>query len=425
MIATVQGRQTGAVAGTPAERDEEIVLSDIVTGKEIGRFQAPGGVRGLVFAPDGRSLHGLSAQHEKNEYGFKSNFGGDPLRFDIRQPLTAVPANTAAATSAVCQVEDAVPGASDITRHQRPLRQVWTAPRSDGARIFAGKDGDIWLDTGKAIAKLDPRTGRKGRGYPKPGGQDVRTIPAPLTGGYVSYQDDTLAWRPFPGAASGAARRVIERRPGWAIENVNLQGRGIVVFWTAKEGTKVPATADGTPFDTRVVTYDASTLRPVATRRAQSDAVHMVGDRTDPDFASAYFAPCSDSAGPMRSGFDWRLSHFDSFRLLACGPGAAETKTVMWSHIDASPRRPAVVTEPGEDKRSVLAQDGHFAAARDGNVLRVFDITAKTEVGQITVGAFPDMPKVIIRATDKLIVVEVGVQRGDVFSNEVHAYSLP
>lgn len=404
--------------------DEEVFVRDTAGGRQIARFRAPRGIRGLTSSPDGVTIRGLTAAPAKEDNGPSVNFGGDPVSFSIPQGSLRVLVPGHAPDSAACKVEDETPEARQVLRSVRMLESLWALPTDKQSKVFTGSGNTLWLDAGATIATLDPLTGKTLRRFPSGRTDDTARFAAPHSGGFLTAAGDTLSWVPFvPRAGAGQGRGVIDHRPGWQLGQLHLQGRGVVGLWSASEHTRVRArSADGVAMRALVVTYDAKTLRAVGRRALQEDELGMMGDYTERPYAEAYFPMCADSVGRMTTGYDWRLSHFDSFRLVACGLGT--TQTVLWSHLDVQPR-PLPETFPSfEQERAVLGRDAQLAVARDGGLLRVFDSTSRSEVAQISLAGKGAPVSTVVIATDGLILVEAGVQRESGPSREVTAYSI-
>lgn len=395
--------------------DETVSVRDIRSGNEFARFHAPAGIRGLLAAHDGASITGLTVVPDKRDGQDRENYGGEPVRFDIPRDKLAATRAPAPTPTAVCAIEDETPQARKVLRTSRLLTPAWSIPLAEFESAFPGNDDALWLDRGATVSRLDPATGRVRGQFPTGRRENMTFVAAPRSGGYITYEGDTLAWRSFK---PGAGRRVIEKRPGWTVAQVNLQGRSVVAFWQAPENARVPVRWE-TRQDIEAVAYHARTLKPVLKRHMAGDTLGMIGDVTDAVYGGAAFALCTDSLGPLRSGHDWRLSHFDSFRFLSCGPRSSQTR--MWSHIDIAPR----VDKGVEYVRAALAHDGSIAVAQDGGQLRVFDAAAREEIAQIALKGGHKPNAVFVLARLGLILVETPAEQSVQFRNEVTAYALP
>ena len=135
--------------------------------------------------------------------------------------------------------------------------------------------------------------------------------------------------------------------------------------------------------DLLIATYDAATQKRQTERRTNFDTYYMSGDEGDPAYRKLFLPACYDGAGQVMSGYDWQLSHFDSFRAYACGSGAAATKTVFWSYLNIAPRLVPPPAGEESDYRRVWVLDGTIGVAQDGALMRVFDIATRREIAQI------------------------------------------
>ena len=424
-VATVRKRKAdmrGNFDGS--DTDEELLVHDPASGKEIARFRVPRGMRGMLASPDGLQIRGLTAVPSKDPYQ-RVNYGGDPVSVDLppanlRQTALAPPS-----VSASCPIEDEMPQARTVARSLRLLDPLWTLMIDESSRLVSGKDDALWLDEGAMITALDPLTGKTLGRFPSGRTDETRKVAAPHSGGFISFEGDTLSWEAFGQAAQRPrGRRMIERMPGWRVGQVHFQGRGLVAYWTALEQTKVaPQRGEAESPRALVVTYDAASLRSVARRRVAEDELGMLGDYTEPHYAPAHFPLCVDAAGAMDKGFDWRLGHFDSFRMVACGSAGAK-RTVLWSHLDIAPKSASASVDPYETQRAVLGHDAGIAVAHDGGVLRVFDVAARHEMAQVSLTEKGPPYVATVRARAGVVLVEYGVQRDSGPARAVGAYLL-
>jgi len=175
--------------------------------------------------------------------------------------------------------------------------------------------------------------------------------------------------------------------------------------------------------DLLIAAYDAVTHRRLSERTMSADTYDMIGDESDPAYQGLFLPACHDMAGPMTSGYDWRVSHLGSFRAYACGPSAASTRTVFWSHLDIS-RKPALPPqESGDDPRRTWALDGTIGVAQDGALMRVFDIATRREIAQIETSSGAAMAVQLI-ASEGLVVIESIDNAAGMYSRNLRAYSF-
>ncbi len=405
---------------------EELIVIDVDTRRQVMRLPLKEEVRGLVATQDGGTIYGLTPRAVDPSTGMPAavapgaTAGGELVKIRVDLGRLSTPKAMMAAWDATpCTIEDETPSARSVHHQRRLLQPLWTVPivsRVDlrqrtlsrrgegvdrqsvvntpcieqdwGSNSFVMQDKTLWLDRFSEIAQLDTSSGATIRTLPTPRKENVCSIPVPMAGGFISYQGDTLSWRPFEaGAAGTTARRVIEVRPGWFVSEVRAAARSFAAVWLAKPGTAPPKDEHGQALDALIANYDAATQRRQNERRTPQGAIEL-GYEADPAYQKLFLPACRDAAGPVTSGYEWQVSHFDSFRAYACGSSAGATRTVFWSHLDIAPRpAPPPFDEEGALQRRTWALDGTIGVAQDGALLRVFDIATRREIAQIAMSA--------------------------------------
>ena len=366
-----------AKPGTPVAR---LVLSDLDSRRVVSSTPLAQAVRGLVATPDGATILALS-------------LASDVLSFKVDVAALTTPKSTAGEWDATpCRIDDEAPGARAVARVTRALAPAWTmdhaAPANVAETPFVMRDGTLWLDLGATLAQVDPASGKTLRSLPTPRSDRVASVPVPASDGFFNWQGDTLSWRPFDAGAAGArAKRVVEARPGWTIEEVGTVGRNVRVVWQADQGTRVPNKTYGVPpdlvtepQDLVVAFYDAASGRRVREFPGQSDAYGVVGDVSMPDWSPDWLGRCRDVQGAVTAGTDWRFDAFASLRATRCEPDGSRT-TTAWFGLDIAPRVVGKRIDDAADRPT--SADGGVAAALDDRRVRAFDIETRRELGQV------------------------------------------
>ena len=466
-IAGVRKVDTGAQDGKNKKGlVEELIVVDLGTRRQVVRLPLKEEVHGLVSTHDGGTIYGLTARPIDRSTGMPTTQAPGPhavgevvkVRVDLGRVSTPK-APTATWDATPCKIEDETPSARSVHHPRRFTQPLWSVPiesvtdlhqraqerrggSGDGqsaanmtctgqiltSNSFVMQDKTLWLDRFSEIAQLDTSSGRTIKTLPTPRKDNVCSLPVPEAGGFVNYQGDTLTWRPFdPSAAGATARHVIEVRQGWQVSQVRAAARSVVAVWNAKPGTAPPKGEDGQPMDVLIATYDAATRSRQNERRITSDAYEIDGG-DDPAYEAyerLFLPACRDTAGRLTSGYDWRVSHFDSFRAYACSPGASATQTVFWSHLDIAPQSAPPSVRDGAYLRRTWVLDGTTGVAQDGAVMRVFNIATRHELAQIAV-SFREVQAVHLIESKGLLLIEsvdydVAVDRS---SRNLRAYSF-
>ena len=418
---------THGEATSVADHVSELLILDIDTQRQIARHALPDGMIGLVATHDGSRIFGLTPRPIDPKTGVPAAAGvgpvggGELVEIDVDLGQVTTPKLSAVAWDAApCTVEDETASARTVRHESRLLRPLWEQPLESldqlrrqvqeegrpGAVLeseapsackepdptrssFVMVDETVWVDRLSKIAQLDTATGRALRTLPTPRSATVCSIPSPAARGFVNHQGDTLSWRPFDGAASGAtARQVIDVRPGWYVSDMRSEARQIVAIWRAKPGTATAKDKNDQVMDVAIATYDAVHRKPIGDRPTNADAYDMVGDPGDPEF-DRFLSPCHDTAGPLTSGYDWHVSYFDSFRAYACAPAGAAMSTVLWSHFDIAPKLgPAPPLEEPHERRAWVVS-GPIGVFQDDATMRAFDVSSRREIAQVALAGAP------------------------------------
>lgn len=418
---------------------DDLVVLDAATGRTLLVREFPHALRGLVASADGTQLFALA----KPSFDYGRTTPKTPVsRLPVGQVLTiAVPgvpaaaaATNAAATAMPCPVPREAPHARELARAGRPLRLLWSQPLvgldvswfvCDYAcgPLMVMHDGSLWADANSTALQFDNATGKLLRSVPTPRSDKVKSVPLRAADGWFNAQGDTLSWRPIDGTA---ARRVVDRRPGWEIVFLQAHGDAVLAAWVRK--ASAPPPADGTippPRPATYVFYDAQGRRISEASNGTEDvegeeepgSAYALGLLTPP-----WAPPCRDAAGSRTTGFDWRLERFGSVVAWACGPAAGDTSMAVWSDIDIRPKPDA---EADVTARQVVAQDGAIGVIQDKTSVRVFDAAMRREIGRIPLAFDVRLAAVAIDASHGQLVVVTG-RRGpdDVWQETLQAYAL-
>lgn len=197
----------------------------------------------------------------------------------------------------------------------------------------------------------------------------------------------------------------IEVRPGWSVSEVTVDAQNFVVNWHANPGTPLAKSEHDEPLNLVIAVYDAAAHRRISELHRQSVA-GALGEEMDLAYARRFLGACHDPIKPMTSGYDWRVSHFDSFRAYACGPLPAEAKTVFWSHLDVAPSLKPTVMAHHRYARRTWALNGDIAVAQDGTKMHLFDIAARRDIAQIETSVTSDVQAVQLLSGKKLVLIE-------------------
>jgi hypothetical protein len=381
----------------------ELLVFDIGTGKQIDRQLLKRAVGGMVASADGSTLHSLTTLPVDPDTDVRASYGGEPVKISLDlEKLTSVGTQAAAWDSAACPIENELSEARKVRADPRLLKPLWSVPvesmealangqqppvenagwcnqRDTESRVVVRRDGSIWLNRYGNLANLDPQTGKISATLAVPRKEPVCHLLPHSGDGYIAYQGDTVVYRVFDKPQS---RRVIDVRPGWNVTNGYFHGRALVLYWVAREGTPVRPIDDDTKLSMQVVSYDADTFKVIKTRLADAGAVEYAGDESEPARLEFYLPPCTDAAGPITSGHDWRLSHFDSVRAFSCAPRKEDIRTVFWWHMDIAPAT-AAARRIDDYQRRAWPGEGNLAVAQDNALLHVFDIRERREIARI------------------------------------------
>lgn len=398
MVVDPRGRWVAGVR--PASRSEAgrqgagdvvewLEVFDLGTRRLITKRPFVQSVYGLVALPDGSAILGLTGP-EIDQFGFQQEkegvATGEMFRLDVPLARVKRPQPMSAPWQDACLVEDEVKGARTLQQPGRNARLLWSITATELENLcdyiqqetysFLMPDQTLWMGSRAGISQIDPLTGRRLKTLPAPYKAKACHLPVPQSGGFISYEGDTLVWRALE-AGVAVGRKVIDRRPGWRVRYVRWDeaAGALVVYWVAKPRNRLDGSQDDMLEDMAVVLHHPQTLVKLSEVATTTAGNEMGGDGEPPQPA-----PCQREAGPQTTGHDWRVSHFGSFRAYECGPAPGQTRTVLWSHIDVHPR--VVSSEQDRVRRAWAVADG-VAVAQDGNRLQVFDIKRRREMARI------------------------------------------
>lgn len=423
MVVDPGGRWVAGVRSTAGSEEERRKAGDVVewlevfdlsTRQMIAKRPFNQSVYGLVALLDGSAVLGLTGP-AIDQHGFahekKGVLTGKVVRLNVPLERLATAKAVPEAWQDACLVEDEVEGARNVQRQDRKARLLWsvTAPEIENPCDYRRKpysfvmaDQTIWVDDSGSIQQIDALTGKAMRKLPAPYKAKTCHLPVPASGGFVSYEGDTLVWRALESGAT-APPKLVDRRPGWRVWSVRWDQdvRALVGYWIAKPES-FPANVMPQEFkDFRVVLYHPQSLVRLSEVKTASDANEIGGDGEP-----SPLSPCQRAAGPQTEGHDWRLSHFDSFRAHQCGSSGGQTRTVFWSHIDIRPKK----TPEGvwARKRRVWGEVDGVAVAQDGQKLLVYEIATRRELAQIESDSFDGDHLVAVHLLPKqsLVLVE-------------------
>lgn len=457
-IAGVSRIQDTASENKEGHDIEELTIYDLSSHVEISRIRSSKHLRGLMSNANGTSIVGLSSPVPNPEIDPNEHSGGDLVKFDVnvgRIKTSKIRPNNA--DTEPCKVEDETDTARSLQVEKRRLKRLWAVHmkstdeyrqeelvklklNNDGdsgqakplwqthyfsSNSFVRHDGTFWIDKYSTIDMLNLQTGKVATSHRTPRSDKVLSVPVPAADGFINYQGNTVSWRPFnDDATKGSGKRVLEVRPGWTAIDVWVQNRSFSILWYPD----VNAKAEKDPMVQRVplklATYDAADLRLVHVRDTDTEDLDIFSDKEAPGVAELYRKPCQDPLGPIGSGYDWRLSHFDSFRAYACGTSPAAMQTVFWAYVDIAPKSASAYLEGDSYNRRVWSLDGAIGVAQNGAVLHVFDIVAHREIGQIVTSNVYAAQSVHVIASEGLVLVELLEKKGEKDERSLEAYSF-
>ena len=105
-------------------------------------------------------------------------------------------------------------------------------PGRGPARRGINARGELWLDEGTRLRRIDPLTGTMAAERPTPRSAQVCGAAIIAAGQRLSWQGDTVTLRAFDAAAGAAGRRVVVHRPGWVADAAVWMNEGrVAVRW--------------------------------------------------------------------------------------------------------------------------------------------------------------------------------------------------
>jgi hypothetical protein len=394
-------KQQGSENRGSGEFVQELKVYDIQSAQLIDEavFKQP--IIGLTATPDGQKLFALRAPssfvQRDGELGYSreliktdKNPGGTVFEMQLglkTQTKVTLPASEG--VDAVCAIEDETPSARTITNKNRNIKPIWEVELQNYAEVsnfpaisvetsgeyfpiffFLG-DGSLWVDAGKSIIQIDPKTGKQLRSMPTPRSDKIQSIPFAAANGFFNTQGDTLSFRGFFSTQTDAVRQILDVKPGMlatlpqAVIN-DRNDEDLIVYWSPKVNDNKPA-VDKSP-RSYISTYNLKTRMKISELPAENG--EFMYDAYDFSYESS--SACSASSRKNRGGFDLWRSHYGSFRGDWCDE-SGKKKTIFWHYLNLSPQLPPV----GDNDR-VLSKDRDHGLIKAGNSLQIVNITDRT-----------------------------------------------
>jgi hypothetical protein len=404
----------------------------------------------IVSSPDGATLFGLRMPPPSKAWPPVKAFGGDVLEWHIAGAARAATSEPVPWAARTCTDPTELPGAREVVLQPRPMVARWerhvplvqterdridsaaavkgrcseSAPADVSSAAFVRADGSLWLDVFDRYEQIDPATGLALAHEATVRKAGTCAKPAPAADGSVAWAGDTLSLRSF----GTGSRRPIDVRPGWQVALVALDAGQVRVRWIPKVDKPAAASAvensdSGSPFHD--VVYDVHGWRTV------SEVVDRDDPNSDgPDSAYSYFdqAPgtCKAPDGRIRSGWDIEVALddvFESLRGVACDPHRLDG-------VGLTAMRLGVDLEPGNtlstgDMRTTVASGGTIGVVQEGDVLRVFDIPRRHELGRIALARAGLPPKVHVLADPGWIIVDTRAADQPTTEHVIRGYEIP
>ncbi len=427
---------------TRAGFTDELVVLELASGRQLARSPWKHALAGLSAGSDGTHLYALSVA--STAPGGLATAPADPaVRLgevvDIALPAQAVSAraeHAAAWPTQPCLLDHETAQARAVAHVDRMLPPAWTLPLAEAqasertcegtcAMPFLRRDGTIWLDIGATITELDGATGRPLRSLPTPRSAKVLSVPVGASDGFFNAQGDTVTWRPFDAAEPGAAaKRIVDRRPGWMVTLLERQGNAALAAWVRKDAPSMDDPGGGAPREHAYAFYDPAG-RKVSERTGSEDwggDGWPTSDELQHDLIVANEQPCHDETGALANGFDWRIGPFNSIVAWSCGPEAGVAHIALWSDIDVRPRSESRMEASGI--RRIAAQDGAIGIVEETGRYRVFDAARNLELAQIALPPGTEPVGVTVSARLGLILFQTAWDSDAPATNRVRAYSF-
>jgi hypothetical protein len=235
------------------------------------------------------------------------------------------------------------------------------------ANYLVMKDSSLWIDSRTVIEQLDLNSGKKVASAPTPRNNFICSIAAPVLGGYINYQGDTLSFRPFfPNRDSENPRRTIDKKIGWNITRISLTDKELITLWNPKLGVANKETKDA----------PSGVIRRYAINSLGFIREHPYDEMDDDAFDNQVRTACLPALNGTTVDIDFTTSHFDSLRGFTC-PQTHESQTIFWASLNVSPK----ARESNFKQKQLLSVAQPFALVLDEGVIRIYDGLARAEVG--------------------------------------------
>ena len=430
---------------------EEWVIVDASSGATLETTPLAESVTGLVAAPDGTAVYGLTAMQFDPRTGQRiAGTGRAMLRFQIPAAALNLPKPEAQAFSPVpCQIEDETASARAIQKTERWLKPRWVLKVQSPDNIrraaeiepavcysmgydasgWAMHNGSVWQDRYSELAQLDWATGKTLGSLPTPRKRMVCSEVMPEVGGFISYQGDTVTFQVFEGVAGAKpTKQIVEVKPGWYVYRVSPPTgapggqRSFTVFWRTKPGTVVAKDKEGIALDMLASHYAVRTRLKTHEVQLNSESYEMGGYEFEGFPEPGQGRPTCDAkraAAPSALGME--VSYFDSFRAYGCN-AKNEVETVFWDGLSIAPQRAAASSDA---RVRLLAVSGAVGVVQspDGHI-RIYDLTARKELGHIQASGLDTVLGVLVNEALGMLVIESDDQLGGDRQRHLTGYSF-
>ncbi len=276
LAAEPQGRWLAVLAA--AGKSQRLLWLDARNGQLLHSSPLPPerGAQGVALAA---FRHGLLLRRVSAVPQAQEQWNQNPWRLQAWQALPVPPAlralpARAAQPTALCRAPDEDPLARQPELQTRPPQLLWsvglpavsnwtdTRPGCNGSdwseaphldhtprRWGLSPAGELWLDHGAELQRLDPASGQVLARWPTPRAAGVCSTPSFARAQFLNWQADTLSLRPFAAQLDAKARTTPERRPGWQVHTAVWLGDQVLARWVRPgqaEQRLYRATASGT-----------------------------------------------------------------------------------------------------------------------------------------------------------------------------------
>jgi hypothetical protein len=419
LIADPEGRWLAGVHRPDVDaKDSELIVLDAKSGANVATWPLRVPLGSLAVAPDGRTLFGATLAAFDDQGTMHG--GGEVARFAL--PAQAIEASAGAPSAwgaQRCTLEDEEPRARDITIDERPRPMTFEVALTDLAAERARRfpkteavsamecnepgtdglgatrpawglapDGGLWVDRLVRIEEIDPRNGKVLRAVPTPRNARVCSLAVFEKSGLVSYEGDTVTFRPFGMPGAPVTREVLLRKPGWIARGIQANGGRLLVRWAdskyaGQESKRQPqGSGVGTVYDLATRTV----VREIA-GSLYAGRVDLRGEEEDGGIAVDLLAEPEDvvKRRARASGlttFAWEFSYSGSIRVSATLPGGNHT-TAMWEGLRLDDRFEVVDWRFGTNR--LLSLGGSMGALVRPQRLDVYDAAEKRRLAALPV----------------------------------------